>query len=168
MSEPDPSAWLESIAEILDDEQIDWALIGALAANRYRSTVRFTTDLDVMAQAHAGLPERLRAAGYAVEVIADAGDPPHMLRCHRGAEQVDILYPVVEYQQIALDRSVDHVLTAEDVIIHKLIAWRLRDRDDIRSIIEAGSPLDLAYIDRWANEWDVADRWAGFSADDVG
>ena len=44
---------------------------------------------------------------------------------------------MVEYQRVALRRSVDHVLTAEDVIVHKLIAWRLRDRDDIRSILEA-------------------------------
>ena len=32
MSELDPSAWLESIAEIFDDLGVDWTLIGALAA----------------------------------------------------------------------------------------------------------------------------------------
>lgn len=39
---------------------------------------------------------------------------------------------------MALERAVDHVLTAEDVIIHKLIAWRPRDRDDIAAILDAG------------------------------
>jgi len=164
MSELDPSAWLESIAEIFDDVGVDWTLIGALAANRYRATARFTTDLDTLATAHPNLVERLRTSGYDVEVLADHDDPPHMLRCHRGAEQVDILHPVVEYQQLALDRAVDHVLAVEDVIIHKLIAWRPRDRDDIRSILEAGVPVDGGYVDHWVAEWELDERWAEFGA----
>lgn len=55
--------------------------------------------------------------------------------------------------------GLDHVITVEDVIVHKLIAWRPRDRSDIASILEAGHPLDLAYIERWAAEWDVLGRW---------
>jgi len=77
------------------------------------------------------LERRLIDAGYDVDVIADVGEPPHLIRCQRGAEAVDILLPVVEYQRVALARALDQVLTAEDVIVHKLIAWRLRDRDDI-------------------------------------
>jgi hypothetical protein len=83
-----------------------------------------------------------------------------LIRCHRGPESVDILLPVIEYQGEALARAVDHVLTVEDVIIHKLIAWRLRDRDDIRSIREAGVPLDRAYLETWIAEWDLGERWS--------
>lgn len=43
--------------------------------------------------------------------------------------------------------------------MHKLIAWRPRDRDDIASILEAGHVLDEQFIERWAGEWDVLDRW---------
>lgn len=160
MSEQSPSAWLASIAEIFDDLGIDWTLIGALAANRYRATPRFTTDLDTLAEFDSGLVSRLEAAGYTVSVVTDGDEPPHLIRCHRGPEAVDILLPVVEYQRQALARAVDHVLTVEDVIIHKLIAWRLRDRDDIRSIREAAVPLDHAYLDRWIDEWDLGQRWA--------
>ena len=46
MTEPDPSAWLASIAEIFDELGVDWTLVGALAANRYRATPRFTVDVD--------------------------------------------------------------------------------------------------------------------------
>lgn len=56
-----------------------------------------------------------------------------------------------------------HVLTVEDVIVHKLIAWRPRDRDDIRSILEAGVALDAAYLTRWIAEWELADRWQTFA-----
>ncbi len=163
MTEQSPSAWLVSIAEVFDELGVEWPLVGALAANRYRATPRFTTDVDTMATHHPDLVAVLVSAGYAVDVIADEGEPAHLIRCHRGAESIDILLPVVAYQREALQRAVDHVLTVEDVIIHKLIAWRSRDRDDVRSILEADAALDLAYLDRWITEWDLAERWATFS-----
>jgi len=163
MSELDPSAWLASIAKIFDSIEVEWTLVGALAANRYRATPRFTTDVDTMAEFDPRLPGRFEAAGYDVQVIADDGEPAHLIRCYRGAEAVDILLPVVDYQRQALARAVDHVLTVEDVIIHKLIAWRLRDRDDIRSIMEASVSLDAAYLDHWVAQWELAERWAEFS-----
>lgn len=162
MNGPNPSAWLESIAEIFDDVGVDWTIVGALAANRYRATPRFTTDLDTMATFHPELVDRLTNAGYNVTVVADKGEPPHLIRCHRGPESIDILVPVIEYQHEALRRAHDHVLTAEDVIIHKLIAGRPRDLDDIRSILEAGTVLDGGYLDRWIDAWDLRDRWALF------
>jgi hypothetical protein len=163
MTEHDPSAWLASIAEIFDRLGVEWTLIGALAANRYRATPRFTTDLDTMARHHDALVDELDKAGYEVAVFADEGEAPHLLRCHRGPEAVDILLPVIEYQAVALTRAVDHVLTVEDVIIHKLIAWRPRDRDDIRSILEAGVTLDDAYLAHWITEWQLDDRWQTFT-----
>lgn len=162
MSELDPSEWLASIAEIFDAAGVKWTLVGALAANRYRATPRFTTDVDTMAEFDPTLVERFESAGYEVSVIADVGEPAHLIRCYRGAEAVDILLPVVEYQQHALARANDHVLTVEDVIIHKLIAWRLRDRDDIRSILEAGVILDDGYLNHWIEEWELTERWAEF------
>lgn len=48
------------------------------------------------------------------------------------------------------------------MIVHKLIAWRPRDRDDIRSILEAGVVLDADYLARWISEWELADRWQSF------
>jgi hypothetical protein len=165
MTEHDPSAWLASIAEIFDQVGVDWTLVGALAANRYRATPRFTTDLDTLARYHGALVDALQQAGYEVAVFADEGEAPHLIRCHRGPEAVDILLPVIEYQRVALDRAVDHVLAVEDVIVHKLIAWRPRDRDDIRSILENGVALDSAYLSRWIGEWELADRWETFVTD---
>lgn len=162
MTEHDPSAWLASIAEIFDDLEVGWTLVGALAANQYRATPRFTVDLDALADHDDRLVDRLRSAGYDVVVVADEGERPHLLRCTRGPASIDILLPVIEYQKTALARSRDHVLTPEDVIIHKLIAWRLRDRDDIRSILEAGVPLDHDYLARWIDAWEVGGRWATF------
>lgn len=73
------------------------------------------------------------------------------------------MIPTVEYQELALERgdANNHCLTIEDVVIHKLIAWRLRDRDDVVSILVRALPRDDAYIARWAAEWQVAARWDG-------
>jgi len=56
------------------------------------------------------------------------------------------------------------VLTAEDVIVQKLIAWPARDQDDVLPILSAGHRLDTAYIDTayiegCARAWDVSYRW---------
>jgi len=162
MTEQSPSEWLASIAEVFDAVGVEWTIVGALAANRYRATPRFTTDLDTMAVYDPRLVGALESAGYDVTIIADDGEPPHLIRCHRGPVSIDILIPIVEYQRVALARASGHVLTVEDVIIHKLIAARPRDLDDVRSILEAAVALDLDYLDRWIQAWELGDRWSQF------
>ncbi len=159
MSEHDLSAWIESIAEVFDSLELEWTIIGALAANRYRAEPRFTTDVDALVADHPRLISSLEAAGYEVEAAALPGEPPHLLRCHQGPESIDILLPVVAYQTEALQRSTDHRLTVEDVLIHKLIAWRPRDRDDVRSILSTQPSLDGDYLNRWIAAWELDERW---------
>lgn len=118
-----------------------------------------TTDVDVLAEDVPGLGEAFVAAGYEVTVLADKDQPPHLLLVRGLGDRIDVLLPAVEYQRLALDRAVDHVITVEDVIVHKLIAWRPRDRNDIASIFDAGHTLDERYIEHWSREWDVLDRW---------
>ncbi|HEV2368649.1 MAG TPA: hypothetical protein VGR90_02160 [Acidimicrobiales bacterium] len=151
--------WLEPTTAVLDRVGARWALMGALAALRYRSEPRLTTDLDLLVEPHEGLADAFRAEGLDVREIADAGEPPHLLLIRGSGRRVDLLLVTVDYQRVALDRAVDGALTAEDVVVHKLIAWRPRDRDDVVSIVRSGTPLDEVYIDHWAGEWEVADRW---------
>jgi hypothetical protein len=155
----EPSVSAEAAAEILDATGVEWALIGGLAALRYRRTPRLTVDADFLATYVPGLAEAFRDAGYEVTESAQPGEPPHLLAVRGKGDVIDVLLAVVEYQHVALERAVDRVLTAEDVIVHKLIAWRPRDRNDIASILEVVTDLDEAYIELWAAEWDVADRW---------
>ena len=89
----------------------------------------------------------------------DEDDPPHLILVRGRGDRIDVMLPAVAYQDLALDRAIDHVITVEDVIVHKLIAWRPRDRNDILSILEAKPSLDESYIRRWAQEWEVLDRW---------
>lgn len=156
MREPSDSA--AAAAEVLDRIGVRWTLIGALAAQAYRADPRLTTDADFLVDDLARAAEGFAAAGYDVERFEDDGEP-YLLRVRGNGDQIDVLAALVEYQRVALDRAVDHVLTVEDVIVHKLIAWRPRDRDDIASILDTGAALDEPYIERWAATWAVADRW---------
>lgn len=62
----------------------------------------------LLGYAHVSTSEQnldLRAAGYKVRVTATPGEPPHLPQCYRGVHQIDILLPVVAYQQEALSRA---------------------------------------------------------------
>ena len=154
----------EVAAAILESLAVDWALIGGLAANVYRDYERFTVDADVLVGCD-GDPDRIanafRVAGFAVDEIADTGESAHLLLCRREDAEIDVLLPVVEYQLEALRRSGGaHLLTVEDVIVHKLIAWRPQDQDDIASILRTEIDLDTSYVDRWSAEFEVDGNWA--------
>jgi predicted nucleotidyltransferase len=161
---------LSDLARILRALSIHWTLIGALAANRYRTSPRLTQDVDLLlADVGPGLEileAELSEAGWQVR-RADAEGELLRLR-HPQLGVADLLIAGTDYQQEALARAREEsiiggerisVLTPEDVIVHKLIAGRSQDIADIEAIIAARVPLDESYIDRWTRFWDVFDRW---------
>lgn len=158
--EPRPWAWLAPLAEALDGLGVAWAVAGALAADRYRATHRYTADLDLLVTWADDLPAAMEARGYDVLVIADEGELPQLVRLRSATERIDLLIALVEYQRVAVDRATDHVLTVEDVLVHKLISWRPKDRDDIQAILATAPVLDEGYLQRWVEAWEVEDRWA--------
>lgn len=128
---------------------------------RYRSQPRETTYVDFLIREIRDLPARLEADGYEVKVLAEPGEAEPYLALLRGnGVRVDIMAAQTEFQRSALDRAVDGVITVEDVIVFKLLAWRARDRADIDSILSVGHELEEGYIEHWAEEWQVSDRWA--------
>lgn len=160
MSELEPSDYSAQFAERLWALGIDAVLIGALAALRYRATPRFTTDVDFLTRSLAGVAEAMAADGYEVRALREGDDEPYAVFIRGKGVKVDLLRAETDFQLSALDRASDGVITAEDVIVFKLVAWRPRDRDDVSSILDSGLALDRSYIARWAEEWQVADRWA--------
>jgi hypothetical protein len=162
---------LNNLATILQSLSIRWALIGALAANRYRASPRLTQDVDLLladsGPGHSALEAALVAAGWSVRRASAEGD---LLRLrHTVLGVADLLIAGTDYQQEALLRAREEtllneqpvrVLTPEDVIVHKLIAGRSQDIADIEAILSAGVPLDENYIERWVQFWDVAELWS--------
>ena len=154
MSERSPAEYVAQFAEALDSLGADWVIIGGLAALRYREKQRFTTDADFLARHVEGIKKLFESQGFTVRTMIQPGDAaPYVYFVRGNGMSVDVLISETEYQDCAIGRRVDGYLTVEDVIIHKLLAFRSRDQDDIRSILARGLSLDRSYIEHWVAEW---------------
>ncbi len=147
-----------------------WSVVGGHAANVYRRESRFTMDVDLlvslgsqsMADAAAAFVEK----GWTVRTMDPEG---WLLRVsHTEFGYMDVIASETPYQEEALHRSrtVDlghglsaHVLSPEDVIVHKLIADRAKDDDDIEDILRAGASLDWDYLHMWFDAWSLRERF---------
>jgi len=58
--------------------------------------------------------------------------------------------------RIKLEDTLVNFASLEDLIIHKLIAGRPRDIEDIKSIILKNPKYDSNYIEKWAKEFDAS------------
>ena len=115
--------------------------------------------VDFLVRSLKGVAEAFRADGYDVREMAEPGADPYVVFIRGRGAKVDALLVETPYQEEAHGRARDGLLTIEDVIVHKLIAWRAKDHDYIESILALRPELDEPYIERWADEWQVGPRW---------
>jgi hypothetical protein len=177
MSEPDDwgstsiEPTLAYFADRFRELEVHWCVAGAVAANAYRDP-RATTDLDLMVQipsaAFARIAAALAADGWEAFRRSPESDYPDVVRLrHPRYFQTDLLLVKIAYQREALQRArATQVgstrvwfLSPEDVIVHKLIAYRPRDRADVHEILRIGIELDRTYVVRWCEFWGVTQRW---------
>jgi len=168
---------LEKLGAELERSRVPYALIGGLAAVRH-GVVRTTLDIDILLAAPRvtlpGLLDRLQAAGFTVDrdrTIRELTTGRMSRIAYRGVP-VDLLEPVLPVFADTLRRASRmagglagiRLATAEDVIVHKLIAFRERDREDIRRIHQVqGETLDLEYVRRqWLTIGDSSDDRIAF------
>ena len=128
-----------------------------------------TNDTDLLlADTGPGLDELEQAmtnAGWSV-FRADPGGELLRLR-HPEYGLADLLISGTDYQKQAIQRAITetldngsvNILTAEDVIVHKLIAGRFQDLADIEAIVASMANLDHKYIEEWVMFWELGDLW---------
>ena len=79
----------------------------------------------------------------------------------RGLERLGIPYmliggqAVLLYGEPRLTRDIDFA-SLEDLIIHKVLAGRPRDLEDLRSVLLKNRAFDLEYVRRWLREFDTS------------
>lgn len=86
------------------------------------------------------------------------------LRDSESAIRVDFIFSFSPYEteaitrakKIDIDKTLVNYASPEDVIIHKLIAGRPRDVEDVRGILVRTCQLDREYLHRWLTEFDQA------------
>jgi len=61
-------------------------------------------------------------------------------------------------KNIKLGESLVRLASVEDVVIHKVIAARARDLEDVKSILVKNQKYDRVYIENWLKEFDKSLR----------
>lgn len=154
---------LGRIAQSLDSHGIPYMIVGGQAVLVYGEP-RLTKDIDVTLGVG---PDRL---GDLLPIITALGlrplvDPETFTRqtlvlpCEEDdtGHRVDFILSFSEYEREALQRTratpIEGVAvrfaSPEDVIIHKMVAGRPRDLEDVASVAAKTPALDLDYVSRW-------------------
>jgi len=160
---------LERIALGLEQRQIPYMIIGGQAVLIYGEP-RLTRDIDVTLGAG---PERLAemiefARGSAWRVLVEAPQEfvhkTMVLPCvdPESGIRIDFIFSHSPYEKQALERvrrveigrAAVCFAAVEDVIVHKIIAGRPRDLEDVRGILLKNAQVDREYIRRWLREFD--------------
>jgi hypothetical protein len=156
---------------------VRWAVIGGCARNAYAEP-RATRDVDFVVEVDAArfgsLEQALRDRGFErASAVWDPGEPVPDLALYRDSlgRRIDLLFAHTDFERSALSRAeslapfgglTTHVVTAEDLIVYKLIADRPQDRADIAAVVEAqalrGHPIDWHHVERWCEAWGITER----------
>lgn len=162
---------LEKIARALDASAVAYMVIGGQAVLLYGEP-RLTRDIDITLGIGAErLPDILRV-GERIGLTARVGDPSDfvgktmVLPCeHKDSGiRVDFIFSWSPYEQQALrrtrsvqmGRAAVQFASVEDVIIHKIIAGRPRDLEDVKTVLLKNPHVDNAYIHRWLHDFQDA------------
>lgn len=166
---------LTAALRLLRRRRIRHMVMGGLALSIW-GRVRVTQDLDLAVAVNpTDEPALLRDLQRARFLATTPRNLPghrllvcRYLKSSRGLPvQVDLFLVRGPYQMQAISRAVEvklgrqkaGVITAEDMILYKLIADRPLDRVDARAVIEEqGRRLDREYLRRWARSLGLSKR----------
>ena len=160
---------LVRLAEAFETAGLPYMVIGGQAVLLYGEP-RLTQDIDVTVGALPNrLPDILSALeGVGLRALVDTAfvEETLVLLCEDLASRirVDIIFSFSGYEQEALRRTqrVDVAGTGvqfasrEDLVIHKVVAGRPRDIEDVRSVLLKAEAVDLAYIRQWLGTFSEA------------
>ena len=160
---------LEQIAISLDALRIPYMVIGGQAVLLYGEP-RLTRDIDVaLGVGLERLPDLLRLATernwrVLAENPTEFVQKTLVLPCLEPSSgiRVDLTFAVSSYEREALERvrrapagkAEVCFASVEDIIIHKVVAGRPRDLEDVRSIVAKQQTIDVEYVRRWLAEFE--------------
>lgn len=160
---------------LLESHDIEYAVMGGIAV-RIHALPRPTFDVDfTVVLARDALPalyQAARSAGFTIPaaqatgwIDSVRGMPVVKFQWFVGerAIDVDLFLAETPFQRELLKRRQRHAaddwsgwfVTAEDLVLLKLIAGRPKDRTDIADILFIQGQLDESYLRSWAKELGV-------------
>ena len=160
---------LKKIALQLKRASIPYMVIGGQAVLLYGEP-RLTRDIDITLGIGAEELKKVRRISRIIrlkilvkndkEFVAKTMVLPALDR--ESGIRVDFTFSYSPYERQAIERAKDIKLgrtsvrfaSLEDLVIHKVIAGRPRDLEDIRSILLKNPTYDSHYIEKWLAEFD--------------
>lgn len=168
---------IQKIARYFDREEIPYMIIGGQAVLLY-GTPRFTRDIDITLGLDTDQLNLIeKACGeLGLKVLPDNPEDFTRDTMVLPAEEpilkirVDFIFSFTQYEAQALGRvnkiSINDCpvkfASCEDVIIHKMIASRAIDTEDIKNILlKHRTSIDLEYIREWLSEFNKISEYEG-------
>lgn len=157
---------LLEVVSFLEEFAVPHMVIGGFA-NLVWGVPRTTMDLDITVRvAEQDLPDFLKEIGKKFSILPD--DPMEFVKETRVLPvqtstgiRVDLILAGLPYEISALGRARQvmihghpvRICSPEDLVIHKIISSRPRDREDVEGIFrQQGSNLDFVYMDPIVHE----------------
>jgi predicted nucleotidyltransferase len=160
---------IKKVAQKLDEDKIPYMLIGGQAVLLY-GRPRLTQDIDITLGVDTNkfriiekvckklglriLPENPETFANETKVLP-AEEPKSKIR-------LDFIFSFSPYEAQAIKRSKKVTLdnypvkfaSCEDVVIHKMVAGRAIDEEDVRSIlVKNKNHIDLKYTKKWLSQF---------------
>ncbi len=187
---PSPVEAVVEVASFLESIRIPYAIIGGLAVQHWGEP-RATRDVDITVMVPAESVDAFlhqathRFQPRLVDAVEFARRSRVLLIQAGNGIPIDLSLGVPGYEEEVMERAVTvpwpggktvRIIGCEDLIIHKCVAGRPRDLEDVRSILQRQQGrVDVAYIRRWLQEFatlvpeqDVAGRFEAALASSLG
>ncbi len=155
----------------LDSENIPYMIIGGQAV-LYYGEPRFTRDIDITLGVNISSLQKVISLisklnlSILVKDIEDFAKKTMVLPTidESSGIRVDFIFSHLIYERQAIKRAREvkfgktlvKMASLEDVVIHKVIAGRARDIEDIKAILSKNPGFDTRYILRWLKKFDLS------------
>jgi len=163
---PNPDA-VRAVVGFLAEQNVPYMIIGGMA-NAVWGEVRATRDADFKISIGERSLSEFRNLVLSRFPERQTGIPAHLQSGHvihiwaMPEAAVDLLVSIFDYERQAIDRAIEttieevrvQVCTAEDFVIHKVVANREQDWIDVeRVLMRQRAKLDQKYIQDWLRQF---------------